>query len=185
MAIKVAINGFGRIGRLTFRILMEQSDKFDVVAINDLTDNQMLATLLKYDTAHGRYPGTVDYDDNNLIVGGKKIKATAIRNPAECPWGELGVDFVIESTGVFAAAKTADKPGYDTHLDAGAKRVILTQPAKDKVLTCVMGVNDDQLNADLKIVSNASCTTNCLAPVVHVLHNAVGIEHGFMTTIHS
>ncbi len=185
MATKIAINGFGRIGRLTFRGLMERSKEFDVVAINDLTDNKMLATLLKYDSAHGRYPGTVDYDDENLIVDGKKIRATAIRNPAECPWGELGVDFVIESTGVFAAAKTADKPGYDTHLDAGAKRVVLTQPAKDKVLTCVMGVNDNELTADLKIVSNASCTTNCLAPVAKVLQDNWGIENGLMTTIHA
>lgn len=186
MAIKVAINGFGRIGRLTFRGMIDRRDEFEVVAVNDLTDNKMLATLLKYDSAHGRFPGTVDYDDQHLIVNGKKIKATAIRNPAECPWGELGTDFVVESTGVFASAKTDSKPGYDTHLDAGAKRVVLTQPAKDKgVLTCVMGVNDDQLNADLKVVSNASCTTNCLAPVAKVLQDNWGIQDGLMTTIHA
>ncbi len=186
MAIKVAINGFGRIGRLTFRRLMELGSEFEVVAINDLTDNKMLATLLKYDSAHGRYPGSVEYDDEYLIVDGNKIRAAAIRNPIECPWGDLGVDFVVESTGVFASAKTADKPGYDTHLDAGAKRVVLTQPAKDKgPLTCVMGVNDDQLTADLKIVSNASCTTNCLSPVAKVLQDNWGIENGLMTTIHA
>ncbi|TWT36875.1 Glyceraldehyde-3-phosphate dehydrogenase [Posidoniimonas corsicana] len=186
MATKVAINGFGRIGRLTFRGLIERSDEFEVVAINDLTDNQMLATLLKYDSTHGRFPGTVDFDDEHLIVNGKKIKATAIRNPAECPWGELGVDVCVESTGVFASAKTADRPGYDTHLDAGAKKVVLSQPAKDGAdLTCVLGVNDDKLTADHKCISNASCTTNCLAPVAKVLHETFGIENGLMTTIHA
>ncbi len=130
MATKVAINGFGRIGRLTFRGLVERGDEFEVVAINDLTDNKMLATLLKYDSTHRRFPGTVDYDDENLIVNGKKIKATAIRNPAECPWGELGVDVVVETTGVFRRASTADKPGYDTHLKAGAKKVVLSAPPR-------------------------------------------------------
>lgn len=186
MAIKVAINGFGRIGRLTFRGLVERSDEFEVVAINDLTDNEMLATLLKYDSTHRRFPGTVDYDDENLIVNGKKIKATAIRNPAEAPWGDLGVDVVVESTGVFAARSTADKPGYDTHLKAGAKKVVLSQPAKDGAdLTCVMGVNDDQLTSDHKCISNASCTTNCLAPVAKVLHESFGIKEGLMCTIHA
>ena len=186
MAIKVAINGFGRIGRLTFRGLTERSDEFEVVAINDLTDNKMLSTLLKYDSTHRRFPGTVEYDDEHLIVNDKKIKATAIRNPAECPWGELGVDVVVESTGVFASAKTADKPGYDTHLDAGAKKVVLTQPAKDGAdLTCVLGVNDDQLTADHKCISNASCTTNCLAPVAKVIQESFGINEGLMTTIHA
>jgi len=185
MAIKVAINGFGRIGRLTFRNLVERSSEFEVVAINDLTDNKMLATLLKYDSTHRRFPGTVDFDDDHLIVNGKKIKATAIRNPAECPWGDLGVDVCIESTGVFAARSANGKPGYDTHLEAGAKKVVISQPAKDGAdLTCVMGVNDDQLTADMKCVSNASCTTNCLAPVVKVLHESFGIDHGLMTTIH-
>ncbi len=186
MAIKVAINGFGRIGRLTFRNLLERGSEFEVVAINDLTDNKMLATLLKYDSTHGRFPGTVDHDADNLIVNGKKIKALALRNPAECPWGELGVDVVVESTGVFSARKKDGKPGYDSHLDAGAKRVVLSAPAKDGAdLTCVLGVNDDKLTADLKCISNASCTTNCLAPVAKVLHEKFGIEKGLMTTCHA
>ncbi|MEM6656054.1 MAG: type I glyceraldehyde-3-phosphate dehydrogenase, partial [Planctomycetota bacterium] len=160
--------------------------EFEVVGINDLTDNKMLATLLKYDSTHGRFSGTVDYDDENLIVDGKKIKATAIRNPAECPWGELGADIVVESTGVFASKSSDGKPGYDTHLDAGAKKVVISQPAKDGAdLTCVMGVNDDKLTADMKCVSNASCTTNCLAPVAKVLQESFGIESGLMTTIHA
>ncbi len=186
MALRVAINGFGRIGRLTFRGLVERADEFEVVAINDLTDNQMLATLLKYDSTHRRFPGTVSHDNENLIVNGKKIKATAVRNPAECPWGELGVDVVVESTGVFADRKKDGKPGYDSHLDAGAKRVVLSAPAKDGAdLTCVLGVNDDKITADLKCISNASCTTNCLAPVAQVLHKSFGIQNGLMTTIHA
>ncbi|MAT71024.1 MAG: type I glyceraldehyde-3-phosphate dehydrogenase [Planctomycetaceae bacterium] len=186
MAIRVGINGFGRIGRLTFRNLVARGDEFEVVAINDLTDNKMLATLLKYDSTHGRFPGTVEYDDENLTVNGKAIKATAIRNPAECPWGELGVDVVVESTGVFASRAGGGKPGYDTHLEAGAKKVVISQPAKDGAdLTCVLGVNDDQLSADLKCISNASCTTNCLAPVAKVLHETFGIEKGLMTTVHA
>ncbi len=186
MAIKVAINGFGRIGRLTFRILQERSSEFEVVGINDLTDNKMLATLLKYDSTHGRFNGTVDFDDDNLIVNGKSIRASAIRNPAECPWGELGADIVVESTGVFASKAADGKPGYDTHLDAGAKKVVISQPAKDGAdLTCVLGVNDDKLTADMKCVSNASCTTNCLAPVAKVLQDSFGIDNGLMTTIHA
>ncbi|MGL4511903.1 MAG: type I glyceraldehyde-3-phosphate dehydrogenase [Lacipirellulaceae bacterium] len=186
MAIKVAINGFGRIGRLTFRNLVARKDEFEVVAINDLTDNAMLATLLKYDSTHRRFPGTVDFDADHLIVNGKKIKATAIRNPAECPWGELGVDVVVESTGVFSGRAEGGKPGYDSHLAAGAKRVVLSAPAKDGAdLTCVLGVNDDKLTPDLKCISNASCTTNCLAPVAKVLHETFGIVNGLMTTIHA
>tara|TARA_B100002052_G_scaffold219367_1_gene201342 strand:- start:661 stop:1686 length:1026 start_codon:yes stop_codon:yes gene_type:complete len=186
VTIRVAINGFGRIGRLTFRNLMARSDEFEVVAVNDLTDNKMLATLLKYDSTHGRFPGDVGYDDNNLIVNGKALKALAERNPASLPWGDLGVDVVIESTGIFTARSTGEKPGYDTHLEAGAKKVILSAPAKDGAdLTCVLGVNDDQLSADMKCVSNASCTTNCLAPVAKVLHETFGIESGLMTTVHA
>lgn len=186
MAIKVGINGFGRIGRLVFRILMSRKDEFEVVGINDLTDNKMLATLLKYDSTHRRYPGTVDYSDDALIVDGQKIKATAVRNPAELPWGELGADVVVESTGVFTARSKDGKPGYDSHVTAGAKRVILSAPAKDDPdLTCVLGVNDDKLTADHKYISNASCTTNCLAPMAKVLHETFGIEKGLMTTVHS
>ncbi|MDB4650427.1 type I glyceraldehyde-3-phosphate dehydrogenase [Pirellulaceae bacterium] len=186
MAIKVAINGFGRIGRLTFRKLMEQGDEFEIVGVNDLTDNKTLATLLKYDSIHGRFPGTVDYTENSLIVDGKTINAYAARNPAELPWGDLGVDICVESTGVFTARKTDAKPGYDSHLEAGAKRVVISAPAKDGAdLTCVMGVNHDKLTADLKCVSNASCTTNCLAPVAKVLNDTFGIESGLMTTVHA
>lgn len=186
MAVRVAINGFGRIGRLTFRNLIKRDSEFEVVAVNDLTDNKTLATLLKYDSIHGRFDGTVDFDDGNLIVNGKAIKALAIRDPATLPWGDLDVDVVIESTGIFTARATDSKPGYDTHLVAGAKRVVLSAPAKDGAdLTCVMGVNDDKLNPELKCISNASCTTNCLAPIAKVLHESFGIESGLMTTVHA
>jgi len=186
VAIRVAINGFGRIGRLTFRNLMKRSDEFEVVAVNDLTDNKTLRTLLKYDSTHGRYDGEVEYDDKHLIVNGTKIHALAERNPAQLPWGEMNIDVVIESTGIFTARSTADKPGYDTHLAAGAKKVVLSAPAKDGAdLTCVLGVNDDKLSGDLKCVSNASCTTNCLAPVAMVLNDSFGIESGLMTTVHA
>ena len=186
MAIRVAINGFGRIGRITFRNLARRSDEFEVVAINDLTDNRTLATLLKYDSIHGRFPGDVSYDDENLIVNGKNIKALAVRDPNELPWGDLGIDVVIESTGIFTARSTGDRAGYDSHINAGAKKVILSAPAKDGAdLTVVMGVNHDQLTSDMKCISNASCTTNCLAPVAKVLHETFGIESGLMTTVHA
>jgi glyceraldehyde 3-phosphate dehydrogenase len=146
----------------------------------------MLATLLKYDSTHRRFPGTVDHDAEHLIVDGKKIKALAVRNPADLPWGDLGVDVVVESTGIFTARAKDGKPGYDTHLAAGAKRVVLSAPAKYGAdLTCVLGVNDDKLTPDLKCISNASCTTNCLAPVAKVLHETFGIEKGLMTTVHA
>ena len=186
MSIRVAINGFGRIGRLTFRNLHERSSEFEVVAINDLTDNAMLRTLLKYDSTHRRFPGTVEHDDQHLIVDGKPIKAMAVRNPAELPWGDLGVDVVVESTGIFTSRAASGKAGYDTHLEAGAKRVILSAPAKDSPdLTCVLGVNDDRLTPEMKCISNASCTTNCLAPVAKVLQESFGIEKGLMTTVHA
>ncbi len=190
MAIRVGINGFGRIGRLVFRNLMERPKEFEVVAINDLTNNRTLATLLKYDSTHGRYPGKVEYTDNELIVDGKKIKALSVRDPATLPWGDLKVDVVVESTGIFTARETEKdgklKPGYDTHLKAGAKHVVLSAPAKDGAdLTCVLGVNDDKLNASLKCISNASCTTNCLAPLAKVLHEKFGIVKGLMTTVHA
>lgn len=186
MAIRIAINGFGRIGRLTFRNLLARSDEFEVVGINDLTDNKTLATLLKYDSIHGRLDGTVAYDDKHLIVNGKPIRCFAERSPAELPWGDLGVDVAIESTGIFTSRATGDKPGYDTHLAAGAKRVVISAPAKDGAdLTCVLGVNDDQLNADQLCISNASCTTNCLAPVAKVLHENWEILGGLMTTVHA
>ena len=186
MAIRVAINGFGRIGRLAFRNLVSRPDEFEVVAINDITDNYTLAMLLKYDSIHGRFDGTVGHDDDNLIVNGKKIRALAERNPAELPWGDLKVDVAIESTGIFTARATDSKAGYDSHLKAGAKRVVLSAPAKDSPdLTVVMGVNDDKLTPDMKCISNASCTTNCLAPVAKVLNDSFGIESGLMTTVHA
>ncbi len=186
MAIRIAINGFGRIGRLTFRNLMKRPNEFEVVAINDLTDNQMLATLLKYDSIHGRFDGTVTADDTHLTVNGKKILALAERDPAKLPWAKEKIDIVIESTGIFVGRAAGGKAGYDSHLEAGAKRVVLSAPAKDGAdLTCVLGVNDDKLNADLKCISNASCTTNCLAPVAKVLHETFGIESGLMTTVHA
>lgn len=186
MAIRVAINGFGRIGRLTFRNLIARSDEFEVVAVNDLTDNKTLSMLLKYDTVHGRFPGEVSYDDENLIVNGKKVRIYEERNPAKLPWGDHKVDVVVESTGVFRGKAEGDKPGYDSHIAAGAKKVVISAPAKDGAdLTCVLGVNDDQLTADMNCVSNASCTTNCLAPIAKVLHENWGITSGLMTTVHA
>ncbi|MEX2139200.1 MAG: type I glyceraldehyde-3-phosphate dehydrogenase, partial [Pirellulales bacterium] len=186
MAIRVGINGFGRIGRLVFRIMAERPNDFEVVGINDLTDNEMLATLLKYDSNHRRFKGTVKFDEENLTVNGKKIRALAVKDPTQLPWKELGADIVVESTGIFTARAKDGKPGYDTHLQAGAKKVILSAPAKDGAdLTCVLGVNDDKLTKEMKCISNASCTTNCLAPVAKVLHERFGIEKGLMTTIHA
>ena len=186
MTIRVAINGFGRIGRLTFRNLVRRSDEFEVVAINDLTDNKTLRTLLKYDSIHGRFDGDVEYDEDNLIVDGKAIRALAERNPADLPWGDLGVDIVVESTGIFTARGGDGKAGYSSHIDAGAKKVILSAPAKDGAdLTVVLGVNEHLLTPEMQCVSNASCTTNCLAPVAKVLHEQYGIESGLMTTVHA
>ncbi|MBO6517709.1 MAG: type I glyceraldehyde-3-phosphate dehydrogenase [Bacteroidia bacterium] len=177
--MKVAINGFGRIGRLAFKCLLEK-ENVEVVAINDLTDNATLAHLLKYDSVQGKFNGTVESDNENLIVNGQKIKATAIRNPEELPWAELGVDVVLESTGIFR-----DEAGAGKHLTAGAKKVIISAPAKGDIKTVVLGVNDDTLEGNETIVSNASCTTNCLAPMAKVLDELYGIESGFMTTIHA
>jgi glyceraldehyde 3-phosphate dehydrogenase len=159
---------------------------FEVVGINDITDTKTLAMLLKYDSIHRRYAGTVEYDAENLIVDGKKIPVMAIKDPATLPWGKLGAEVVLESTGVFTGRGGDGKPGYASHLQAGAKKVILSAPAKDEPdLTCVLGVNDDQLKPEHKTVSNASCTTNCLAPVAKVLHEKFGIVKGLMTTVHS
>ena len=186
MAIRVAINGFGRIGRLTFRNLMQRSKEFEIVAVNDLTDNKMLATLLKYDSVHGRFHGDVSSDSENLIVNGKKIRVFEERDPGKLPWADLKVDVVLESTGVFVGRAAGGKPGYDSHIAAGARKVVLSAPAKDAVdLTVVIGVNHDKLTKDMKCISNASCTTNCLAPVAKVLHESFGIESGLMTTVHA
>lgn len=177
--MKVAINGFGRIGRLAFKCLLEKPD-VEVVAINDLTDNKTLAHLLKYDSVQGKFNGTVDFTDDYIIVNGKKITATAERDPAMLPWKELQVDVVLESTGFFRSQETAGK-----HLQAGAKKVIISAPADGNIKTVVIGVNDDTLTGEETIISNASCTTNCLAPMVKVLDDLLGVESGFMTTIHS
>ncbi len=180
MAIKVGINGFGRIGRLVFRRAMELGG-FDFVGINDLTDAKTLGHLLKYDSVHGKFNGTIKVQGNNLIVNGDKIKITSERDPSNLKWGDLGADVVIESTGVFRTKDACMK-----HIDAGAKKVILTVPAKDEIdATIVLGVNDKVLKAKHKIVSNASCTTNCLAPMVKVLNDAFGVQKGLMTTVHS
>ncbi len=176
--MKIGINGFGRIGRQVFRILHERG--LDVVLVNDLTDNKTLAHLLKYDSVYGRFPGEVAYDDDYIVVDGKKIHATATRNPEELPWGEMGVDVVIEATGVFR-----DREGASKHLKAGAKKVIITAPAKDPDVTVVIGVNEKDLKPEHKIISNASCTTNSLAPVMKVLDETFGIKRSMMTTVHS
>ena len=176
---KIAINGFGRIGRLTFRNLIE-NDNVEIVAINDLTATDMLAHLLKYDSAHGRFNGTVKHTDNSLIVNGKEITVYAQRDPETLPWAELGVDVVIESTGFFR-----DAEGMGKHIKAGAKKVALSAPASGDIKTIVLGVNDGELTADDTMVSNASCTTNCLSPMAKVLDEKFGIESGFMCTIHA
>ena len=179
MAKRIAINGFGRIGRLTFRNLI-QMEGIEVVAINDLTDNATLAHLLKYDSVHGKFPGTVSADDHFLYVNNKKIHAIAERDPKALPWKDMQIDIVIESTGRFTDRETAG-----LHLSAGAKKVIISAPAKGDIPTIVLGVNDEVIHADHNIYSNASCTTNCLAPMVKVLDDAFGVESGFMTTIHA
>ena len=180
MSIKVAINGFGRIGRLVFKAA--QYDKeVDVVAINDLTDANTLAYLLKYDSIHGRYPENVHHDGEYLVAGDRKVKVLAERDPGNLPWADFDVDVVVEATGVFRK-----RSQIENHLNQGARKVVLTVPAKDEIdNTIVLGVNDADLKASDRIVSNASCTTNCLAPVVKVLNDSFGFKRGVMTTIHS
>ena len=181
VTVKVAINGFGRIGRNVLRAIHEAGRKdIEVVAINDLGPVETNAHLLRFDSVHGRYPGKVEVDGDFLIIDGNRIKVTAVRNPAELPHRDLGVDIALECTGIFTSRDKAK-----AHLEAGAKRVIVSAPADGADLTVVYGVNHDQLTADHIVISNASCTTNCLVPVAKVLHETVGIERGFMTTIHS
>ncbi len=181
MAIRAAINGFGRIGRLVFRAALESGrSDIDFVAINDLGDAATNAHLLKYDSVHGRFSGEVTVDGQDLIVNGKRIKVLQSADPAKLAWGEHGIDVAMECSGRFTKRSDAAK-----HLEAGAKKVLISAPATDEDITVVYGVNHDSLKASHTVVSNASCTTNCLAPVAHVLHNAIGITHGFMTTIHS
>ena len=178
---KVAINGFGRIGRLVARAILERPDcGLELVSVNDLADAKANAWLFKYDSVHGKFPGEVTADGNDIIIDGKRIHVTAERDPAKLPHQANGVDIALECTGFFA-----DKEGGQKHLDAGARRVLISAPAKGADLTVVYGVNDDKLTAEHRIVSNASCTTNCLAPVAKVLNDAIGIERGLMTTVHA
>src|SRR5210317_167699 len=182
MTVKVAINGYGRIGRNIMRALYEldRTDEISIVAINDLGDAHSNAHLTKYDTAHGTFPGTVTVEDGDLVVNGDRVKVFAERDPSKLPWAELGVDVVMECTGFFRSKETAGK-----HIEAGAKKVIVSAPGQQVDNTIVYGVNDDSLSASDEVISNASCTTNCLAPLAKVLHEGVGIERGLMTTIHA
>ncbi len=176
---KIGINGFGRIGRLVFRSAVEQSD-IDVVGINDLVDVDYMAYMLKYDSTHGKFNGTVDVKDGNLIVNGKTVRVTSERDPANLNWSGIGAEYVVESTGLFLTKESAEG-----HIKAGAKKVVMSAPSKDDTPMFVMGVNQDKYTSDMKFVSNASCTTNCLAPIAKVLHDKFGIETGLMTTVHA
>ena len=182
MAIKIGINGFGRIGRLVFRIAVAQPEVFEVVAVNDpFISTDYMAYMTKYDTIHGRFDSVAEAKDGKFLVNGKEVKTFDKMNPEEIPWGELGVEYVVESTGVFTTTEKCQ-----AHLKAGAKKVIISAPAKDKETpTFVMGVNNDTYTADMNVVSNASCTTNCLAPLAKVIHDAFGIKEGLMTTVHA
>lgn len=184
MAVKIGINGFGRIGRLVFRAMLEEGDRFDIAAINDLADADTLAHLLRYDSTQGRFPGTVEAKGDALVVDGKEIKVCSEKDPGNLPWDELSVQVAIESTGIFRDNKKDGKPGYDSHLDAGAKKVIITAPTKGDAPMIVLGVNDQTLTSDITCVSNASCTTNSLAPAAKVLHEKFGIVKGLMVTVH-
>jgi len=185
MSTKVAINGFGRIGRAVARIIFQRKGDLELVAINDLSDAKSLAHLFKYDTVMGRWGGTVEAKGDELVINGKTIKVLAVRNPAELPWKKMGVKVVLESTGIFRTAESP-KGGYADHLKAGAEKVMLSVPAKDDIdATIVLGVNDEKLTSAVKCVSNASCTTNCLAPLAKTLNDVFGIEQGVMTTIHA
>jgi glyceraldehyde 3-phosphate dehydrogenase len=176
---KVAINGFGRIGRICFRNLV-QNDSVEVVAINDLTDVKTLAHLLKYDSIHGKFAGKIETTDDSIVVNGKPVKVYSAKDPASLPWKDMGVDVVIESTGIFT-----DKEGAGKHIQAGAKKVIISAPATGGVKTIVLGVNDEMMSDDDVVLSNASCTTNCLAPMAKVLHDKFGIDRGYITTVHA
>jgi len=180
MAVNVGINGFGRIGRLVFRRMLQEGG-FNVVGINDITDAKTLAYLLKYDSVHGVFAGESKAEENAIVVNGKKFRVSAEKDPSKLPWKDLGADIVIEGTGIFTSREK-----LQVHIAAGAKKVLLTAPAKDEIdATVVLGVNDSVLTGKEQFVSNASCTTNCLAPMVKVLHQSFGVEQGFMTTVHS
>ena len=181
MTVRVGINGFGRIGRQSLKAILERAPSVEVVAVNDLVETSMNALLFKHDSTYGAYPGTVDHTDDALIIDGREIRVLKERDPATLPWGDLGVDIVLESTGIFTDAEKAR-----AHITAGAKKVIISAPAKGEDITIVLGVNDDRYDpASHHIISNASCTTNCLAPAAKVVHDLVGIERGLMNTIHS
>ena len=181
MAVRVGINGFGRIGRQSLKALIERTPDVEVVAVNDLVDTEMNAHLFKHDSTYGAYPGTVDHTADALIVDGREIRVFKEKDPAALPWGDLGVDLVLESTGLFTSADKAK-----AHIDAGAKKVIISAPAKGEDVTIVLGVNEDRYDPERHhIISNASCTTNCLAPAAKVVHDLVGIERGLMNTVHS
>jgi glyceraldehyde 3-phosphate dehydrogenase len=177
--MKIGINGFGRIGRLAFRAAIERTD-IEVVGINDLVEPDYMAYMLKYDSTHGPFKGTIAVEGGHLVVNGKTIRVTAEKDPANLKWGEIGAEIIIESTGLFLTMETAQK-----HIDAGAKKVVMSAPAKDDTPTFVMGVNNKKLTAANTIVSNASCTTNCLAPIAKVLNDSFGIEEGLMSTVHA
>ncbi len=181
MSVRVAINGFGRIGRNVFRAARDRASGFEIVAVNDLMDLKTAAYLLKYDSVHGQFPGTVEAGDDGLIVDGKPLRVVSERDPADLPWADLGVEIVVESTGFFTKREGASK-----HLAAGARKVIISAPATEPDITICMGVNDDQYDPETHhVISNASCTTNCLAPLAKTLHETFGIERGFMTTTHA
>ncbi|MFY0606380.1 MAG: type I glyceraldehyde-3-phosphate dehydrogenase [Cyclobacteriaceae bacterium] len=177
--VKIGINGFGRIGRLVFRVAAEK-ENIEVVGINDLLDVDYIAYMLKYDSTHGRFKGTVEVTDGKLIVNGSEIRVTSERNPADLKWGDIGVDYVVESTGLFLTKESAKG-----HIEAGAKKVVMSAPSKDETPMFVMGVNEEKYTSDMQFVSNASCTTNCLAPIAKVLNDSFGIESGLMTTVHA
>jgi glyceraldehyde 3-phosphate dehydrogenase len=180
MSVKVAINGFGRIGRLALRRILESGSDLEVVAVNDLTSNEDLAYLFKYDTAQGTFQGDVEAKGDSLVIKGKEIKAYSEKDARNLPWGDLGIDIVLESTGFYVS-----KEASQAHLDAGAKRVLISAPAKGDLKTIVFGVNHEEISSDDTIVSAASCTTNCLAPMVNVMNNEFGLDHGLMSTIHA
>jgi glyceraldehyde 3-phosphate dehydrogenase len=181
MSVRVGINGFGRIGRNVFRAARERGSGYEIVAVNDLMEPKIAAHLLRYDTVHGRFAGTVEAGEGKLVVDGNDVQVVSERDPANLPWKDMGVEVVVESTGLFTKREAASK-----HLDAGARKVIISAPATEPDITICIGVNDDRYDAgEHHIISNASCTTNCLAPLVKVLHEAFGIERGFMTTTHA
>ncbi len=181
MTVRVGINGFGRIGRQSLKAILERAPEVEVVAVNDLVETSMNALLFKHDSTYGAYPGSVDHTDDALIIDGREIKVLKVRDPNDLPWGDLGVDIVLESTGIFTDAEKAR-----AHINAGAKKVVISAPAKGEDITIVLGVNEDKYDPSAHhVISNASCTTNCLAPAAKVVHDLVGIERGLMNTIHS